>query len=326
MFDVSAPFLTRLISRLPRQEVKAVSGVSFGVRRGETLALVSESGCDKSTLARLLAGLYKPTAGSIDFEGFVEKSSGSPDFERDIAGRLNMIFQDPYASLNPRMRIADIIAEPLETLHPDWTKDAVEKRVRESAELVRLPESALAKFPHQFSGGQRQRISIARALAARPEFLICDEPTSALDVSVQAQVLNLMKELQLEFGITYLFISHNLAVVHHMSDCVGVMYLGKLVELASRDDLFRNPKHPYSRMLLNAIPHLKETGKARTPVRGEVPSPLNPPSGCAFHPRCPRATEICRTTPPQFKGIDIVPGREASGAETMRYCACHHPL
>ena len=213
-FDVSAPFLTRLISRLPKQEVKAVSGVSFGVKRGETLALVGESGCGKSTLARLLAGLYKPTAGSINFEGFLEKASGTPDFDRDIAGRINMIFQDPYASLNPRMRIADIIAEPLETLHPEWPKDAVMKRVRESAELVRLPESALAKFPHQFSGGQRQRISIARALAARPEFLICDEPTSALDVSVQAQVLNLMKELQLEFGITYLFISHNRRASH----------------------------------------------------------------------------------------------------------------
>ena len=326
-FDVSAPFLTRLISRLPKQEVKAVSGVSFGVRRGETLALVGESGCGKSTLARLLAGLYKPTAGRLKFEGFLEKASGTPDFDRDIAGRLNMIFQDPYASLNPRMRIADIIAEPLETLHPEWPKDAVMKRVRESAELVRLPESALAKFPHQFSGGQRQRISIARALAARPEFLICDEPTSALDVSVQAQVLNLMKELQLEFGITYLFISHNLAVVHHMSDRVGVMYLGKLVELASRDDLFRNPKHPYSRMLLDAIPHLKETGKARTPVQGEVPSPLNPPSGCAFHPRCPRATEICRTTTPQFKGIDIVSESGTSGERAAtRYCACHHPL
>lgn len=326
-FDVSAPFLTRLISRLPRQEVKAVSGVSFQIRRGETLALVGESGCGKSTLARLLAGLYRPTSGSIDFDGFLETPQEKTDFQRDIAGRLNMIFQDPYASLNPRMRIADIIAEPLETLHPEWSKDAVEKRVRESAELVRLPESALSKFPHQFSGGQRQRISIARALAARPEFLICDEPTSALDVSVQAQVLNLMKELQLEFGITYLFISHNLAVVHHMSDRVGVMYLGKLVELASRDDLFKDPKHPYSRMLLDAIPHLKETGRARTPVQGEVPSPLNPPSGCAFHPRCPRATEICCTQTPEFKGIPIAAeGCGEAHPDAKRFCACHHPL
>ncbi len=329
-FDVSAPWLTRWLTRTPRRFVRAVDGVTFGVRRGETLALVGESGCGKSTLARLLAGLYAPSAGGINFDGFFEDAAGGraehTTFEREIAGRLNMIFQDPYASLNPRMRIADVIAEPLATLHPDWAKSEIEARVREAAELVRLPESALEKYPHQFSGGQRQRISIARALAARPEFLICDEPTSALDVSVQAQVLNLMKELQLEFGITYVFISHNLAVVHHMSDRVGVMYLGRLVELAPRDALFHDPKHPYSRMLLDAIPHLKNPGRSRTPVQGEVPSPLNPPSGCAFHPRCPRATPECAKTTPQLTPVRFVKSVEASNPGDERFVACLHPL
>ncbi|MDO5532649.1 oligopeptide/dipeptide ABC transporter ATP-binding protein, partial [Sutterella sp.] len=272
-----------------------------------------------------------PTAGEIRFEGNAGRAGDNArqraQFERAIAGRLNMIFQDPYSSLNPRMRIAEIIAEPLATLHPELPKEAVAARVREAADLVRLPAEALTKFPHQFSGGQRQRISIARALAARPQFLICDEPTSALDVSVQAQVLNLMKELQLEFGITYLFISHNLAVVHHMSDRVGVMYLGRLVELAPRDALFSDPKHPYSRMLLDAIPHLKETGRARTPVRGEVPSPLKPPSGCAFHPRCPRATAKCRTETPRLSPVVFLPPGGSSVEDTeKRFVACHFPL
>ena len=328
-FDVSAPWLTRILTRTPRRFVRAVDGVTFGVKRGETLALVGESGCGKSTLARLLAGLHAPTAGGISFDGFFEDAAGGKaqhtTFDREIAGRLNMIFQDPYASLNPRMRIADVIAEPLATLHPDWAKSEIEARVREAADLVRLPESALEKYPHQFSGGQRQRISIARALAARPEFLICDEPTSALDVSVQAQVLNLMKELQLEFGITYVFISHNLAVVHHMSDRVGVMYLGRLVELAPRDALFGDPKHPYSRMLLDAIPHLKDPGRARTPVQGEVPSPLNPPSGCAFHPRCPRATPECAETTPQLSPVRFF-NSAGGGKPKERFVACLHPL
>lgn len=333
-FDVSAPWLARMLSGKGRQLVRAVSEVTFAVRRGETLALVGESGCGKSTLARLLAGLYAPSSSHLILDGFAAASPGSvaPKSPQDVAGRLNMIFQDPYASLNPRMRILDVIAEPLATLHPDWSRETIEARVREAAELVRLPESALSKYPHQFSGGQRQRISIARALAARPEFLICDEPTSALDVSVQAQVLNLMKELQLqlqlEFGITYLFISHNLAVVHHMSDRIGVMYLGRLVELADRDALFSKPLHPYTRMLLDAIPHLRETGRARTPMRGEVPSPLNPPSGCAFHPRCPRATDECRLKTPELKTVKFFAKRDSAPAEEepVRSVACHHPL
>ena len=330
-FDVSESWLTRLFSHTKPRVVHAVANVSLSIRRGETLALVGESGCGKSTLAKLLAGLLPPTSGAVGLDGFIEAapdgSASSVDrpvqSAQDVAGRLNMIFQDPYSSLNPRMRIARIIAEPLETLHPEMSADEIQARVREAARLVRLPDSALEKFPGQFSGGQRQRISIARALAARPEFLICDEPTSALDVSVQAQVLNLMKELQLEFGITYLFISHNLAVVHHMADRVGVMYLGRLVELAGREELFGHPLHPYSRMLLDAIPDLHETGRARTPVRGEVPSPLNPPSGCAFHPRCPRATELCATVTPELTPVSLV---KAGEKLPVRCVACHHPL
>jgi peptide/nickel transport system ATP-binding protein len=211
-----------------------------------------------------------------------------------------MIFQDPYASLNPRWRVADIIAEPLRT-HGIGSKDEVLKRVDELLTLVRLSPADKVKYPHQFSGGQRQRLSIARALATHPEFLVCDEPTSALDVSVQAQVLNLMKDLQRELGLTYLFISHNLAVVRHISDRVGVMYLGKLVELAPKKTLFAAPRHPYTRMLLDAIPDLEMTGRARTPVAGEVPNPLNPPNGCTFHPRCPHANARCKSEAPVLR-------------------------
>ena len=208
--------------------------------------------------------------------------------------KLQMIFQDPYASLNPRWRVADIIAEPLRSARADERQAQIIARVDELLQQVRLAPADKEKYPHQFSGGQRQRLSIARALATKPEFLVCDEPTSALDVSVQAQVLNLMKELQREMGLTYLFISHNLAVVHHISDRVGVMYLGKIVELASRTTLFKTPRHPYTRMLLDAIPDLEMSGRARTPVAGEVPNPLNPPPGCTFNPRCPHANDRCR--------------------------------
>ena len=229
--------------------------------------------------------------------------------------RINMIFQDPYASLNPRMRIYDAVAEPLRVQHPDMSEDEVKDRVMTAVKLVRLPEEALTRFPHQFSGGQRQRICIARALTGRPEFLICDEPTSALDVSVQAQVLNLMRELQQEIGITYLFISHNLAVVHHMSRRVGVMYLGRLVETGDRESLFTEPLHPYTKMLMEAIPSIEE-GVKRAPIpKGEVPSPMNPPSGCPFHPRCPYATARCREEVPSVVTV--------TGKNGPRTVACH---
>ncbi len=299
-FDVSPPWLNRVLEGKPRTILHAVDDVSFGIRRGETLALVGESGCGKSTVARVLVGLYAPSAGRVEFFGRDLREMNTAA-GRSLRQKLQMIFQDPYASLNPRWRIADIVAEPLlaHGLMTDARK--ITARVDELLGLVRLSPADKVKYPHQFSGGQRQRISIARALATHPEFLVCDEPTSALDVSVQAQVLNLMKDLQRELGLTYLFISHNLAVVHHISDRVGVMYLGRIVELAPKARLFSAPSHPYTRMLLDAIPDLDMTGRARTPVAGEVPNPLNPPSGCTFHPRCPHADERCRREAPVLK-------------------------
>jgi peptide/nickel transport system ATP-binding protein len=307
IFDVSAPWLNRVIDRKPKQFVHAVDGVSFTIEKGKTLALVGESGCGKSTVARLLVGLYGPTRGQVAFDGQDTKSLDATQL-RALRRRMQMIFQDPYASLNPRWKVQDIVAEPLKE-HGLVTDDqALKKKVGELLSSVGLAPADAEKFPHQFSGGQRQRISIARALATQPEFLVCDEPTSALDVSVQAQVLNIMKDLQRQRGLTYLFISHNLAVVRHVSDQVGVMYLGRLVELADKADLFGHPRHPYTRMLLDAIPDIRMTGRARTPVQGEVPNPLNPPSGCAFHPRCPHADARCKSERPQlkpFKGIQI---------------------
>src|SRR5512135_1819123 len=296
-FDVSAPWLNRVLERKPRTLLHAVDGVDFEIRRGETLALVGESGCGKSTVARLLVGLYRPTRGAIEIFG--ERQDGTTP--RSQRQKLQMIFQDPYASLNPRWRVADIVAEPLRAHGLMTNREQIVARVDELLHQVRLSPADKVKYPHQFSGGQRQRLSIARALATKPEFLVCDEPTSALDVSVQAQVLNLMKDLQREMGLTYLFISHNVAVVHHISDRVGVMYLGRIVELASRRTLFAAPRHPYTRMLLDAIPDLEMTGRARTPVGGEVPNPLSPPSGCTFHPRCPHVNERCRREAPVLR-------------------------
>jgi peptide/nickel transport system ATP-binding protein len=279
-FDVSAPWLNRLLERQPRRTLRAVDDVSFDVERGKTLALVGESGCGKSTVARLIVGLYAPSAGRIEFRG----------------RRMQMIFQDPYASLNPRWRVKDIVAEPIRFL--DIKKDVGELLVQ-----VGLSPEDGERYPHEFSGGQRQRISIARALAGEPDFLVCDEPTSALDVSVQAQILNLMSALQERLGLTYIFISHNLAVVSHIADRVGVMYLGRVVELAPSAQLFSRPRHPYTRMLLDAVPDLGMSGKPRTPVAGEVPNPLAPPPGCAFHPRCPHANERCKTERPELIAI-----------------------
>jgi len=308
IFDVSPPWLNRVVERKPRQFVHAVDGVSFSIERGKTLALVGESGCGKSTVARLLVGLYEPTRGSVEFDGADTARTLASSGALALRRRMQMIFQDPYASLNPRWKVQDIIAEPLREHGLIDGVDAQRARVAELLQSVGLTAADREKFPHQFSGGQRQRISIARALATQPEFLVCDEPTSALDVSVQAQVLNIMKELQRARGLTYLFISHNLAVVRHVSDQVGVMYLGRLVELADKAELFARPRHPYTRMLLDAIPDIHMTGRSRTPVQGEVPNPLNPPSGCSFHPRCPHASARCKSERPamlELKGIRV---------------------
>lgn len=297
-FDVSPSWLERTLYRKPKVFLRAVDGVNFSLNRGETLALVGESGCGKSTVARLLTGLYGLSRGAIYFDG-MDISSMNHSQKQAMRRRLQMIFQDPYASLNPRWRVGRIIAEPLNT-HTKLNAAEQADRVSELLQQVGLNPTDQSRYPHQFSGGQRQRISIARALALNPEFIVCDEPTSALDVSVQAQVLNLMKDLQAQLGLSYLFISHNLAVVHHVADRIGVMYLGRIVEIADRDRLFATPRHPYTQMLLGAIPDMSGTGKARTPVAGEVPNPLNPPSGCTFHPRCPLASDRCRQQRPEL--------------------------
>jgi peptide/nickel transport system ATP-binding protein len=298
-FDVSRPWLNRVLEGAPRQLLRAVDDVSFEVARGETLALVGESGCGKSTVARLIVGLYPLSRGRIEFDG---ADLAAPEAGRASRRRMQMIFQDPYASLNPRWRVRDIVAEPLRVLELAATLEAERARVAELLGQVGLAAEDGEKYPHEFSGGQRQRISIARALAGHPEFLVCDEPTSALDVSVQAQILNLMSELQERLGLTYLFISHNLAVVSHVADRVGVMYLGRVVEIAPAARLFSAPRHPYTRMLMDAIPDLEMSGRPRTPVAGEVPNPLAPPAGCAFHPRCPHADARCRSEAPRLHG------------------------
>lgn len=307
VFDVSPPFLNRILQNQDKAFLTAVDGVNFAIPRGKTFSLVGESGCGKSTVARLVVGLYRPTRGSITIDGVDMNSLKGRSELAPVRRRLAMIFQDPYASLNPRWRVEDIIAEPIRAHRLLRESRAIQDRVGELLSQVGLSPRDGEKYPHEFSGGQRQRISIARALASEPEFLICDEPTSALDVSVQAQILNLMKRLQRELGLTYLFISHDLAVVYHISDYVGVMYLGRLVEWANARTLFRDPKHPYTRMLLDAIPDLEMSGRQRIPVAGEVPSPITPPSGCHFHPRCPFAEERCRREIPRTLALG---GRE----------------
>lgn len=300
VFDISPPLLNRVIERQGRVELKAVDGVSFSVPKGTTFSLVGESGCGKSTVARLLVGLYAPSAGKIVFDGVDMALARSRAEDKALRARMQMIFQDPYASLNPRWRVRDIIAEPIRAFNLAGD-EGLDQRVGELLTQVGLSPADGEKFPHEFSGGQRQRISIARALAGEPEFLVCDEPTSALDVSVQAQILNLMKDLQKRYGLTFLFISHNLAVVDHISDTIGVMYLGRLCEVASRDAMFQRPRHPYTRLLLDTIPDLEMTERERVPVAGEVPNPINPPSGCAFHPRCPFANDRCKQERPELK-------------------------
>jgi peptide/nickel transport system ATP-binding protein len=302
-FDVSPSLLTRLLEGKPRQSVKAVDGIDFAIRRGETYALVGESGCGKSTVAHLVVGLQPPTAGRVTFDGDTFTAATDRATQAGMRRRLAMIFQDPYASLNPRWRVSKIISEPIRAFGLLNGSAAIADRVAELLVEVGLSAQAGNKFPHEFSGGQRQRISIARALASQPEFIVCDEPTSALDVSVQAQILNLMKDLQRELGLSYLFISHDLAVVRHMAHVVGVMYLGKMCETAPVGTLFDRPRHPYTKMLLDTIPDIEMTGRDHAAGTGEIPNPINPPNGCTFHPRCPLAEPVCREQAPRLEAI-----------------------
>jgi peptide/nickel transport system ATP-binding protein/oligopeptide transport system ATP-binding protein len=297
--------------------VKAVDGVSFTVRSGETLGVVGESGCGKSTMARCIMRLLDPTGGKVEFEGRDITRLSRADM-RPIRREMMMIFQDPYASLNARKRVGFIVAEALE-VHKLGTEAEIKRRVQELLDVVGLNPEHYNRFPHEFSGGQRQRIGVARALAVNPKLIVCDEPVSALDVSVQAQILNLLKDLQRDFGLTYVFIAHDLNVVRHISDRVMVMYLGKVAELATRDQIYREPKHPYTGALLSAVPIPNpELGRARKPIvlQGDVPSPLNPPAACNFHPRCPRFQEgHCDVEEPPLYGFG-----------TGHQAACHYPL
>jgi len=307
-FDVSAPWLDRLLAGEPRRLLTAVAGVDFTIPARATYALVGESGSGKTTIGRIAVGLLAPSAGSVEIGGVDLHRSRDAGAVRAARRRIQMIFQDPFASVNPRWRVGAIVAEPLVTAGRAAEAAA---RVPDLLEAVGLSPRDAEKFPHAFSGGQRQRIAIARALAAAPDFIVCDEPTSALDVSVQAQVLNLMKDIQAQFGLAYLFISHDLSVVRYMADRIGVLYLGALVEEAPRDLLFASPRHPYTRMLLAAAPRLDAFGREAEPPQGEIPDPANPPSGCAFHPRRPLADVRCRAE------------RPAMIAEGDRRAACH---
>jgi oligopeptide transport system ATP-binding protein len=293
--------------------VRAVDGISFDVKRGETLGLVGESGCGKSTTGRAILQLYKPTAGKVNFDG-VDLISLKGEDLRLMRRKMQMIFQDPYASLNPRMTVGQIVAEPL-VVHNAATGPEIEARVKHLLDLVKLNPAFSSRYPHEFSGGQRQRIGVARALALQPSFIICDEPISALDVSIQAQVVNLLEELQDQFHLTYLFIAHDLSMVRHISDRVAVMYLGVMVELASRDEIYANPLHPYSQALLSAVPipdPIADAKRKRTILEGDVPSPANPPSGCRFRTRCPIAEAVCAEERPAFR--ELKPGH---------FAACH---
>lgn len=298
VFDVSKPWLNRLIERLPKAYLTAVSDVDFEVEEQTTYALVGESGSGKSTIGRMLVGLLKPTAGNVEIAGVDLANETDSAKVAAIRSDIQMIFQDPFASLNPRWRVRDIIAEPVAA--QGGNTDGLAERLLEQ---VGLSVKDAGKFPHEFSGGQRQRICIARALASEPRLIICDEPTSALDVSVQSQVLNLMSDLKENFGLTYVLITHDLTVVQHMADRIGVLYVGRLVEEGTPEAIFEAPKHPYTKMLLEAAPRMDGFGREAPPPEGEIPDPINPPTGCAFHPRCPVAGAICKSERPEMRSF-----------------------
>ncbi len=297
-FDVSKPWLNRVVERRSRTYLTAVSDVSFEIAPRTTYALVGESGSGKSTIGRMLVGLLTPSEGTVQVDGVDLTHETDAAKVAAVRAEIQMIFQDPYASLNPRWRVRDIIVEPV-AVHGGETKQLAEQLL----EKVGLAARDAGKFPHEFSGGQRQRICIARALASEPKLIVCDEPTSALDVSVQAQVLNLMSDLKDDLGLTYVLISHDLTVVQHMADRIGVLYLGRLVEEANPDTLFDDPKHPYTQMLLAAAPRMEAFGREVVPPEGEIPNPIDPPAGCAYHPRCPIAAEQCRRDRPELRPL-----------------------
>lgn len=308
-FDMTKGFIKKTTTK-----VRAVDGLNFQVYKGETLGIVGESGCGKSTTGNLMLGLLDTTEGQIYFQN--EDIAGMTQAELRTARRdLQVIFQDPYSSLNPRMTVEELVGEPL-VVHGLASGKELKKQVTELLNLVGLREHQMKLYPHEFSGGQRQRIGIARALALKPKVVVCDEAVSALDVSIQAQILNLLKKLQKEMGLTYIFIAHGLPAVRHISDRIGVMYLGKMVELAGRDELFENPLHPYTHALLDSVPIPDpQLRKEHQLIKGEIPSPSNPPSGCPFHPRCPKATEKCKIDMPEYR--EVLPDH---------FVACHHPL
>lgn len=301
-FDVSKPFLNRILQMEGRKILTAVDNVSFDIPRGSTFALVGESGSGKSTVGRMLVGLLPPTKGHILIDG-IDLATANDEDSAQLRQRIQMIFQDPYASLNPRWRVRDIISEPY-TAFNNPTAGEIDQHVDELLERVGLQSADAIKYPHEFSGGQRQRIGIARAISSGPELIVCDEPTSALDVSVQAQVLNLMRDLQKDLGLTYLFITHDLAVVRYMADQIGVLYLGKVIESGPREQIFEAPKHPYTKMLLDAAPNIKSFDRSHESVKGEIPDPINRPSGCHFHPRCSYVEAVCKERFPLEKRSD----------------------
>jgi oligopeptide transport system ATP-binding protein len=307
------PITRGLIFQKQVGAVQAVDGLNFEIYQGETFGMVGESGCGKSTTGRAILQLHKPTAGKVFYED-TELTTATPQTMQHMRRNMQIIFQDPYASLNPRMTVGNIIAEPLD-VHNIGTNEERRERVQDLLRLVGLNPYFVNRYPHEFSGGQRQRIGVARALALEPKFIVCDEPISALDVSIQAQVVNLLEKLQDELGLTYLFIAHDLSMVRHISNRVSVMYLGKMVELANRDELYANPLHPYTQALLSAVPipdPVKESKRKRIILEGDVPSPINPPSGCHFHPRCPIAAEICSQADPEWREVS-----------TGHWVACH---